>query len=166
MAFRLPNPNATPVRVRTSISSGDVPVAAELEEGEIALNSADGRVFFKNPSGEVQSTEDVPTVTALGEEDTTVNTDCSLGTIFDVTLTGNVTFAAPTNPVDGMTVRWRVRQDGVGSRTVTLNGVFRIPSSGTSPLAWSTTASAMDVLAATYNATDTKWDIVAFVPGY
>jgi hypothetical protein len=96
----------------------------------------------------------------------TVTTDASQGSIFDLTLTGNVTLANPTNPVDGKTIRWRIRQDGTGSRTVTLGNKFVIPSSATSPLPFSTAANKMDILAATYHAGRDKWDIVAFVPGY
>ena len=96
----------------------------------------------------------------------TVTTDASAGDIFDLTLTGNVTLANPTNPVDGKTLRWRIRQDATGSRTVTLGNKFVIPSSATSPLPFSTTANAMDILAATYHAGRDKWDIVALVMGY
>jgi hypothetical protein len=96
----------------------------------------------------------------------TLNTDASTGDIFDVTLTGNVTLANPTNPVNGKTVRWRIRQDATGGRTVTLGNKFVIPSSATSPLPFSTAANKMDILAATYHAGRDKWDVVAFVPGY
>jgi hypothetical protein len=96
----------------------------------------------------------------------TLNTDASTGDIFDVTLTGNATLANPTNPVDGQTVRWRIRQDATGGRTVTLGNKFVIPSSATSPLPFSTAANKMDVLAATYHAGRDKWDIIAFVMGY
>lgn len=96
----------------------------------------------------------------------TVTTDAGAGQIFNLTLTGNVTLANPANPVDGATLRWRIRQDATGSRTVTLGNKFVIPSSATSPLPFSTAANAMDILAATYHAGRDKWDVVAFVPGY
>ncbi len=96
----------------------------------------------------------------------TVTTDASAGDLFNLTLTGNVTLANPDSPVDGKTLRWRLRQDGTGSRTVTLGNKFVIPSSGSSPLPFSTAANAMDILAATYHAGRDKWDVVAFVPGY
>jgi hypothetical protein len=96
----------------------------------------------------------------------TLNTDASAGDIFDVTLTGNVTLANPTNPVNGKTVRWRIRQDATGGRTVTLGNKFVIPSSATSPLPWSTAANKTDLLAATYDAGRDKWDVIAFVMGY
>jgi hypothetical protein len=96
----------------------------------------------------------------------TLNTDASAGDIFDVTLTGNATLSNPTNPVSGKTIRWRIRQDATGGRTVTLGNKFVIPSSATSPLPFSTAANKMDVLAATYHAGRDKWDIIAFVMGY
>ena len=49
MAFRLPD--GGPVRVRTSITASETPTPAEIEEGEIALNSADGVLYFQNTSG-------------------------------------------------------------------------------------------------------------------
>jgi hypothetical protein len=106
-----------------------------------------------------------PTVVALTFA-STLATNAGAGDIFDVTLTGNVTLSNPTNPVDGKTLRWRIKQDGTGSRTVTLGNKFVIPSSATSPLPFSTAANKLDVLAATYHAGRDKWDIIAFVPGY
>lgn len=111
------------------------------------------------------SDESSPTVTTL-TYGATVTTDASLGHIFDLTLTGNVILANPTNPVNGKTIRWRITQDGTGSRTVTLGGKFNIPSSGSDPLPWSTAADACDILAATYHEGRDQWDVVAFVPGY
>jgi hypothetical protein len=96
----------------------------------------------------------------------TLNTDAATGDIFDVTLTGNATLANPTNSVNGKTLRWRIRQDATGARTVTLGNKFNLPSSATAPLPFSTAANKMDILAATYDAGRDKWDVVAFVMGY
>ena len=167
MAFEFA-PNASgPIRLRESIVSGDTPSAAEMVEGELALNSADGTLFYKSASGDISpiGAGGAPTVVALTYA-ATLNTDASEGDIFDVTLTGNATLANPANPVDGKTLRWRIRQDATGSRTVTLGNKFAIPSSATSPLPFSTAANKMDVLAATYHAGRDKWDVVAFVMGY
>ena len=148
--------------------SGEVPEPGSLAEGEIAVNAADGVLYFREANGAVGQIAAVgssPTVVALTYA-ATLNTDASAGDIFDVTLTGNTTLANPSNPVDGKTLRWRIRQDGTGSRTVTLGNKFVIPSTATSPLPFSTAANKMDVLAATYNAGRDKWDIIAFVMGY
>jgi hypothetical protein len=86
-------------------------------------------------------------------------------------LTGAYTLANPVpDPgasfADGCRLVWRLQQDGVGGRVVTLGSKFYIPSSATSPLPFSTAAHATDVLAAMYNLADDKWDVVSFVPGY
>jgi hypothetical protein len=107
-----------------------------------------------------------PTVSGLGNVTGTVNTDASVAQIFNMTLTGNITLANPSSGVDGVTIRWRILQDNVGSRGVTLGNKFVIPSTATNPLPFSTSANVMDVLAATYHAGRDKWDIISFVPGY
>jgi hypothetical protein len=107
-----------------------------------------------------------PTVISNGNVSGSVGTDVSTGQIFDMTLTGATTLSNPTNAVDGVTVRWRITQDGTGGHTVSLGSEFQIPSSASSPLPWSTAAGATDILAATYHAGRVKWDVVAFVPGY
>jgi hypothetical protein len=38
-----------------SSTAGEVPTAAELKPGELALNSSDGKVFYKNASNVVKS---------------------------------------------------------------------------------------------------------------
>ena len=142
-----------------------------LARGDLGVESDTGRekigVGIRWSSTSYQPAVDAaaPTVVSLTYA-STLNTDASAGDIFDVTLTGNATLANPTNPVDGKTLRWRVRQDGTGSRAVTLDNKFNIPSSATSPLPFSTAANKMDVLAATYHQGRDKWDVVAFVPGY
>ena len=151
----------------------------ELPEGSGLLTNDDIFVFMDDPSsGGVTKKISLsqissaigggggsPTVVSL-TFNTTLNTDASLGDIFDVTLTDNVTLANPSNPVDGKTLRWRISQDGNGNRGVTLGNKFVIPSSASSPLPWSTAANKMDILAATYHSGRDKWDVVAFVPGY
>jgi hypothetical protein len=52
MVFRLPD--GGPVRVRTSNTALDTPTPAELEEGEIALNAADGALYYQDSSGAVE----------------------------------------------------------------------------------------------------------------
>jgi hypothetical protein len=148
----------------TTISS--LPAAASAAANAVvAADNAAGTLTEKVTLGQIAALAGGPTVVALTYA-ATLNTDASSGDIFDVTLTGNATLANPTNPVDGKTLRWRIRQDGTGSRAVTLGNKFVIPSSATSPLPFSTAANKMDVLAATYHAGRDKWDVVAFVMGY
>lgn len=94
----------------------------------------------------------------------TVATDASVAAVFDLSLTGNITLANPTNGIDGIILKWRIRQDNTGGRLVTLGNKFRIPSSASSPLVFGTGATGKDILAAMYDATDDKWDVVSFLP--
>jgi hypothetical protein len=48
MAFEFASGSNGPVRLRESIVASDVPVASELEEGELALNSEDGTLYAKS----------------------------------------------------------------------------------------------------------------------
>lgn len=94
----------------------------------------------------------------------TIATDASLGSTFTVTLGGNRTLGAPTNPTNGQRVLWRFKQDGVGSRTIAFDSIFRIPLS-LDGITLSTSAGTIDYIGAIYNGDDTKWDILAFVRG-
>jgi hypothetical protein len=85
----------------------------------------------------------------------------------NIVLNSAYTLANPVGAYgDGARLVWRLQQDATGGRPVTLGSKFRIPSSGTSPLPFSTAANAIYVLAAMYNAQRDTWDVVSFVPGY
>ena len=130
------------------------------------ISAASGTFTHLAVSGVASFTQLYPTVMNLGDVSSTVSTDADTGQIFDVRLTGSVTLSNPTNPTNGITLRWRIKQDGSGGRTVTLDSAFKIPSSATSPLPFSTIPDTTDLLAATYNSATDKWDIIAFVMGY
>lgn len=52
-------------------------------------------------------------------------TDAALGDVFTVTLGGNRTLANPTNLIDpGRELRWLIRQDATGGRTLAFGGAF------------------------------------------
>lgn len=68
--------------------------------------------------------------------------DVSVAQVAKVTLTGNVTFSAPTNQVNGAFYSIAVIQDGTGSRTAAWNSVFKF-TNGTAPTL-STAAGAKD----------------------
>jgi hypothetical protein len=144
----------------------ELPAAASAQANAVvAADNAAGTLTEKVTLGQIAALAGGPTVVAMTYS-ATLTTDASAGDIFDITLTGNVTLANPTNPASGKTIRWRITQDGTGSRTVTLGNKFVIPSSATSPLPFSTAANKTDVLAATYHAGRDKWDVIAFVMGY
>lgn len=141
--------------------SGLLPVKNITAGTGISVSSVSGTYTITNTAGGSSG----PTVVSLTFA-TTLNTDASAGDIFDVTLTDNVTLANPTNPTNGKTLRWRIKQDNTGGRTVALGNKFVIPVSASSPLDFSTSGNAIDLLGATYYSSSDKWHIVAFVPGY
>lgn len=155
-------------------NSGSITIEDGVDGNIVLVPNGSGKVGIANsaPSytldvtGGGKFTQLYPTVVSNGSVSGSVGTDVSTGQIFDVTLTGNIILSNPTNAADGVTVRWRITQDGTGGHFVSLDTEFQIPSSASSPLPWSTAANATDILAATYHATRAKWDVVAFVPGY
>jgi hypothetical protein len=91
----------------------------------------------------------------------TVTIDASTGDYFTLVPAQAFTLASPTNPTHGQRIMVRIKQDGTGSRILTLGAAFRlgvdIPT-----VVLSTGANKVDYLGAVYDSTDTKWDVVAF----
>jgi len=99
-----------------------------------------------------------PTVFTLTDA-ATIALDVSRSNNFAVTLGGNRTLGAPTNPLgDGQIIRIRVIQDGTGGRTLAYNAIYRFPGGGTPVL--QTAIAAQDILTFMYNATAVKWDFI------
>lgn len=92
--------------------------------------------------------------------------DASLGNVFTLSAAGDRTIAVPSNATDGQKIVIRHLASG-GARTLALNsgaGGFRF---GTDITALSQTASGkIDYIGCIYNATDSKWDVVAVSKGY
>ena len=70
-----------------------------------------------------------------------------------VTLAGNRTLNAPTNPTTGQFITILIIQDGTGSRTVTFNAIYEFKDDTAPTL--TTTASKGDVFVFRYNGS--KW---------
>ena len=91
----------------------------------------------------------------------TISVNAAQGNVFAVTLTASTgTIANPTNPVDGQVIRYRIAQDGTGSRTVAWGTAYDWGSTGglaNSAPTLSTGASKVDVLGFEYNAALSKW---------
>lgn len=96
----------------------------------------------------------------------TISVDASLGREFTVTLGGNRTMAAPTNPSDGQTILFRIRQDATGSRTITWNAIYSLGTDIDTMPTLSTAANAVDYIGFIYDATDTKWHLLSYARGY
>ena len=99
----------------------------------------------------------------------TIATDASKGNHFTVTLGGNRTLGAPTNPTNGQRCTWEIIQPGSGGPyTLSLDtgtGGFAYGTDITG-ITLTTTASKADFITAIYNSTANKWRVVGFVRGY
>ena len=81
--------------------------------------------------------------------------DCTKGSQFELTLTGNVAALSAINPQDRQVISIRLIQDATGSRTVTWNSW--VWHSGTAPTL-TTTAAHYDLVQGMWNATTSKWE--------
>lgn len=95
----------------------------------------------------------------------TITTNAALANVFTVTLAGNRTMAAPTNPANGQKIIYRIKQDATGTRTLTWNAVFRFGTDVLNPTL-TTTPNKTDYIGFIYNATDSTWDCLAVTHGY
>jgi hypothetical protein len=106
-----------------------------------------GDLFSTNDQHNFSKNQSVAQVTLA--DAATIATDCSLSNNFTVTLGGNRTLGAPTNPTAGMVCNWEIKQDATGSRTLAFNAVFLF-AGGVDPVA-STTANAIDFMSGYYD---------------
>lgn len=95
----------------------------------------------------------------------TVSINCSQASTFDIILTGNISIGFISAAYDGQKVTLRIKQDALGSRTVTFNASVRLGTDITSFTA-TTGINKTDILGFIYNAAADKFDFVAVVKGY
>lgn len=91
------------------------------------------------------------TIYAGGSQTSAYTPNYSNGSVHTVTLTGNVTFAAPTNMVAGESMTLILTQDGTGSRLGTWNASYKWLG-GTPAL--STAAASIDIVNIFYDGTN------------
>ena len=147
-------------------SSGTLAVTAPSQNANLVL-AGPSSGSAATPAFRALSSADIPkapVVYALTDA-ATIATDASLGNHFRVTLGGNRTLGAPTNPTDGQRCVWELIQDATGSRTITLNAIFAL-GTDIATVTLSTAANKRDFLGAVYNSTAAKWYVIAFVRGY
>jgi len=145
---------ANTIIIKNSSTTTAVPSAGSLTEAELALNTADRKIFTKNSGGAVVelivgavnsfTAAQRGTVSAL-TDGATITPDFAVANNFSVTLGGNRTLANPSNLTAGQSGVITITQDGTGSRTFAYGSYFKFPA-GTAPTL-TTTAAAVDVLA-------------------
>jgi hypothetical protein len=132
-------------------STGYAWQTADLVEGQIGLNIADGTAHIRKDNGDVVAlgallTSVQETVYAIGNSGTSTLTPNALnGSVQTITATGNFTLSAFTSPVSGQTITFIITQDGTGSRTLTSTMKFAGASK-----TLSTAANSIDILTVSY----------------
>lgn len=87
-----------------------------------------------------------------------IASDWATGNVFTVTLGGNRTLSNPTNASNGQVCVYRLRQDGTGSRLLSLDTKYRVSTDVNATL--TTTANKTDYMVVAYHSGDDKFDVV------
>lgn len=101
----------TTIRIKKSVVTGNVPTS--LANGEIAINSADGKLFYRTPGG---------SITFITNQSTfaTINANNSL--ILAGTPTDTLTIVAGNNiSIDSDTITKKITINGPASSSITLS---------------------------------------------
>jgi hypothetical protein len=117
-----------------------------------------GNPLVSGGPGAVPDFGALATVTIALADGASIEVNAAAGNQFTVTLGGNRTMAAPTNPLDGQVLIFELKQDATGSRTVTWTagaGGYAF-GTGAAPTL-TTTAGATDYVGFRYSAIVGKW---------
>lgn len=146
--------------VASAVNEITVTNAATGNKPTIAPTGGDTNITAKllgKGSGGVEVQKLLPTVATL-TDGANIATNAANGNYFTVTLGGNRTIDAPTNPTDGQIITYELKQDGTGSRTITWASGANAFSfgAGVAPTL-STTAAKVDLISFRYSTTVGKW---------
>lgn len=131
-------------------------------DNDLPLSQLDTR--YAKVSGESFTTATAPKVVSLTDA-TTIAVDASLGNHFVVTLGGNRTLGAPTNPTNGQRILFEIIQDSTGARTLSFNATYAFGTGIPTPTL-TTTANKRDFIGFVYNSSSALWYCLAFVNGF
>lgn len=135
--------------------------SVNTQTGAVVLTAADvGALAGANG---VPSAKLAPKVVTLADA-ATIAVDASAGNDWRVTLGGDRTLAAPTNPADGQQVTLTVTQDATGGRTLAFDAVFKFGTAGAPAL--TATAGGADILGFRYYATAAVWRYMGASQGF
>ena len=121
----------TPISIFSSATASAVPLAANLVQGELAINTADGRLFYKDSAGVVQTMASKATG-AIGGSTTQVQFNSSGALAGSANLTFNGTtltaggFAGPGTGLSGTAASL-----SIGGNAANVTGTVAIANGGT-----------------------------------
>jgi hypothetical protein len=116
-------------------------------------------------TGSLQVTGSITQTVFTLTDAATISIDASVSNDFKVTLTDNRILGNPTGAVDGQTLKFAIRQDGTGGRTLSFDTKYRFGFEIGTPII-SAGANTISYIGVRYNGDDDKFDVIAFVSGY
>jgi len=154
--------NLFEVQTGSKIDANGTEIILDADGDSSIRADSDDLIRFKVSSNDTQNLYTSRTefiVAGLAPETTltdasTISWNASTQQVCKVTLAGNRTLAAPTNPINGQFISLLVIQDGTGSRTLTFNAVFEFKDDTAPTL--TTTASKGDLFVFRYSGS-AKW---------
>lgn len=152
--------NFTPIQLYRTATASAVPLAGNLADGELAINTLDGRMFYKDSGGVVQKIADKNNLSAVGTDGqfsrymlidcgltyldkgnsgTTLQTlDYTAGSHQKITATGAFTIATSNWPPSGNLGELLLELVNGGSQTITWPTISWIKPDGTTTTSIST----------------------------
>lgn len=155
-----------------SISNGNTvslsALSATSSGGSLPAGGSTGQILVKNSAtSNDASWKNKRTTLTLATLSTTgtISSNALSADQFVVALSGialSATIGAPISAYDAQIIMWNLRYTTNIAR-VLLDSSFRTPIT---TLNWTISTNRMDIMAAKYNALDSKWDVISFAPGY
>lgn len=172
--------NTTTIQLRYSSTPGAVPTALSLSAGELVVNTADGKLYFKDSGGTVQVLAQINQATIDGVETLTnkrITQRCNAQTTTASPFAWNSdsydqqSFSALANaltinadagtPTDGQRAVFRIKDNGVARALTWTTGVSKGFRAVGVTLPTTTVINKTVYVGCIYNIADSRWDAVA-----
>jgi hypothetical protein len=172
--------NTTTIQIRYSSTPGAVPTALSLSAGELVVNTADGKLYFKDSGGTVQVLAQINQATIDGVETLTnkrITQRCNAQTTTASPFAWNSdsydqqSFSALANaltinadagtPTDGQRAVFRIKDNGVARALTWTTGVSKGFRAVGVTLPTTTVINKTVYVGCIYNIADSRWDAVA-----
>jgi len=150
---------------KRSSTGGAVPAGGSLTPGELAVNTANGRVFTKRDDGTVVDVGWTPRIGSTTATSSSASISWDLYDIIRLTLQANVTTFSISGAADGQRCMLEVIQDSTGGRTINWPSNIRFGTDITS-ITLTSTANKKDRIGLIYDSAAGKYDVVAIVKGF
>lgn len=172
--------NTTTIQIRYSTTPGAVPTSGSLSAGELVVNTADGKLYFKDSGGTVQVLAQINQATTNGVETLTnkrITQRCNAQTTTASPFAWNSdsydqqSFSALANaltinadagtPTDGQRAVFRIKDNGVARALTWTTGVSKGFRAVGITLPTTTVINKTVYVGCIYNIADSRWDAVA-----